>query len=146
MPFGLILAGLVALGAVQAAPSTPPSPQDQARIGSLLSGKPIRIIDLQHGTFDHRGSVSRARVEGCNLVLANNGLEPAALTVPLGNLLFVQGDDVGMVEITRVQSGSPSLIFTVGDAAYDEAMRLLTRAATGCGARLVGPPAIVSGP
>lgn len=145
MLFKCVIAGLAALGAIQAAASAPPSAPDQARIGALLSGKPIRIFDRERGSFDHRGTVRRARVRGCDLILANRGLEPAALTVPLGNLLFVQGD-AGMVEITRVRSGSPSLIFTLGDAAYDETIRLLTRAATVCGARLVGPPAIVSRP
>ncbi len=139
MVFTLGIAALAALGVAQTAP---PPALAQARIGTLLSGKPIRILDAERGTFDHSGIVTSARVDGCDLVLANSGLEPASLTVPLGDLRFVQGDS-GMVEITRIPTDSPSIIFTVGDAAYDETINLLTEAATGCGAHLIGPPALL---
>lgn len=141
MGLKLLAAALAACTAVSAIAAPPPAPV-RARLGALLTGVPIRILDTERGTYDHRGTVATARIAGCSLTLANRGLEPASLTTPLGDLRYVQGIP-GMIEITRTAAGNPSIIFTVGEANYEEAIRLLTRAATGCGSRLVGPPPIV---
>ena len=113
----------------------------------LLTGAGVQVIDADQGVVLSRGIVAHAAIaEGCTLVLGTDPDSAGASEIPLGDLLFVQGDGGAMVNITTRTERQRELIFTVENGRYAALMDLLSSQARRCGAELVGPPRIVTTP
>jgi hypothetical protein len=90
------------------------------------------------------GVIREAKIEQrCDLLLQ---IEEVAdpITIPLNNLMFVQGDDYAMLDIATRSEPRSEYILTVGSERYNRGIELLSSLARDCGSELVGPPPLIS--
>lgn len=122
---------------VMAAPET---------LATLLTGAPVLVMDVATGkTPPRRGTLAKlAEPEKCVLTLEYAPAQTGPARVALRDVRLVQGDGDAMIEISLASKPEESVIFTVGRERYAGAAALLTKRAKACGARLVGPPPLIS--
>jgi len=118
-------------------------PATNRALTTALNGSPVRVLQAKDFKELKRGTIVGAELHNrCTLQLRLQGLNQLE-TVSLGDLHFVQGDGVS-VDIASRTGEQREYIIQIGQKRYAQAFRLLTSHATGCGAKLVGPPPIVT--
>lgn len=119
------------------------APTADRALAVALNGSPVRILQAKDFKELKRGTIVDAEFhDRCTLRLRLQGLTQPE-TVSLGDLRFVQGDGVS-IDITSRTGEQREYIIQIGQKRYAQAFRLLTSHATSCGAKLVGPPPIVT--
>ncbi|TFI59655.1 hypothetical protein E2493_03280 [Sphingomonas parva] len=135
------VSGLVAASSAAEAQS---SRSDSASVRRMLAGAAMSEVDRDGGIIGRRVIRGATLERGCNLVLRTDARPEFTVTMDLGDLHFVQGDDRAMIDIATRREPATELILSVGPARYGEAMGRLASLARSCGAELVGPPPLVS--
>lgn len=142
-----ILRGLILSVAVLAAPASADAaegPGRSASLSQLLVGAEVQVVDANRGGVLSRAILRRVSMRNrCDLVLTGAG-NAVPITIRLRDLRFVQGDDDAMLDVATRSEPQREWIIAVGRTRYAAAMDRLTSLARRCGARLVGPPPIMT--
>ncbi|KQN07586.1 hypothetical protein [Sphingomonas sp. Leaf25] len=118
-------------------------PAADRAFAAALNGSPVRVLQAKDFKELKRGTIAGVELpDRCTLRLTLQGLTQLE-TVSLGELHFVQGDGVS-IDIASRTGEQREYVIQIGQKRYAQASRLLTSRATSCGAKLVGPPPIVT--
>lgn len=110
---------------------------------AALNGSPVRVLQASDFKELKRGTITVAELpERCLLRLKLQG-DGQAETIPLRELHFVQGDGFTL-DIAYRTGAAREYIIGIGEERYAETARRLMKRATVCGAKLVGPPPLVT--
>lgn len=130
----LFAAGLAALAA---GPAIAQPAEDAAILANRLTGTELIVVGPSSNELGRGGIVSTA-IDTCRLHLMWTG--GADVSVDLGALGLIGGDEVQSISIRENEEHSPELVFVVGPERYHDALDALERLAGHCGSSPSAPP------